>query len=141
MNALYVKEATQTVETVGKRLEEAVKARKFGVITMINLKDKMAEEGVEFANECRIYEVCNPRQAKRVLEKDMTLATALPCRIAVYEDRGRVKMATMLPSQTLSMFNFPELGPIAREVERELKAMIDDAASVEADAASICPMV
>lgn len=130
MNALYVKEATENVATVGKHLEEAVKAHKFDVMNVIDLKAKMAEHGVDLANECRIYEVCHPRQSKRVLEKDMTIATAMPCRIAVYEERGQVKMATLLPTEMLSMFHFPELGPIAREVERELKAMMDDAVRV-----------
>ena len=96
MNMLYVKEAQGTVEAAGKRLEEAVKAHKFGVIGVIDLKGKMAEKGIAFGNACKIYEVCNPMQAKRVLEMDMSIATALPCRIAVYEEKNRVKIATML---------------------------------------------
>lgn len=128
MNMLYVKETQGTVEAVGKRLEEAVKAHKFGVIGVIDLKGKMAEKGVAFGNACKIYEVCNPTQAKRVLEKDMSIATALPCRIAVYEEKGRVKIATMLPTEALGLFSVPELAPVAQEVEREIKAMIDEAA-------------
>ena len=124
---LYVKEAQGTVETAGSRLENAVKAHKFGVIAVIDLKGKMAEKGVAFANACKIYEVCNPMQAKRVLETDMSIATVLPCRIAVYEEKGRVKIATLLPTETLALFSVPDLFPVAQEVEREIKAMIDDA--------------
>jgi len=127
MNMLYVKETKNTVEAAGKRLEEAVKAHKFGVIAVIDLKGKMAEKGVAFGNACKIYEVCNPMQAKRVLEKDMSIATALPCRIAVYEEKGKVKVATMLPTETLGLFSVPELAPVAQEVEKEIKAMIDEA--------------
>lgn len=130
MNILYVKESQGTVETVGKRLENAVKAHKFGVIGVIDLKGKMAEKGVGFGNACKIYEVCNPIQAKRVLEKDMSIATALPCRIAVYEEKDRVKIATMLPTETLGLFGAPDLAPVAQEVEREIKAMIDEAVAV-----------
>lgn len=61
------------------------------------------------------------------LEKDMSIATALPCRIAVYEEDHRVKIATLLPTETLSLFSVPNLAPVAQEVEREIKAMIDDA--------------
>src|SRR5690349_1179735 len=107
MNMLYVKETKSTVEAAGKRLEEAVKAHKFGVIAVIDLKGKMAEKGIAFGNACKIYEVCNPVQAKRVLEKEMSIATALPCRIAVYEEKGKVKVATMLPSETLGLFSVP----------------------------------
>lgn len=128
MNMLYVKEAHGTVEATGKRLEDAVKAHKFGVIGIIDLKGKMAEKGIAFGNACKIYEVCNPMQAKRVLEKDMSISTALPCRISVYEEKGSVKIATLLPTETLGLFGVPELGPVAQEVEREIKAMMDEAA-------------
>ena len=127
-NVLYVKEAQGTVEAAGKRLEEAVKAHKFGVIAVIDLKGKMAEKGVPFGNACRIYEVCNPMQAKRVLETDMSIATVLPCRIAVYEEKGRVNIGTLLPTETLALFSAPDLFPVAQEVEKAIKAMIDEAA-------------
>ena len=127
MNMLYTKETHGTVDAVGKRLEEAVKTHKFGVIGVVDLKSKMTEKGVDFRNACKIYEVCNPLQAKRVLEKDMSIATVLPCRIAVYEEGGRVKVATMLPTETLSLFSVPDLAPVAQEVETEIKAMIDEA--------------
>lgn len=130
MNMVYVKETQGTVEAAGKRLEEAVKAHKFGVIGVIDLKGKMAEKGVEFRNGCMIYEVCNPVRAKQVLEKDMRIATALPCRIAVYEENNRVKIATLLPTETLGLFSVPDLVPVAQEIEREIKAMIDEATAV-----------
>ena len=127
MNILYVKEAKGTVETVGAQLEQAVKAHKFGVIGIVDLKSKMAEKGIEFGRACKIYEVCNPVQAKQVLEKNMSIATALPCRIAVYEEGDHVKVATMLPTETLGLFAMPELAPIAEAVEGEIKAMMEEA--------------
>jgi uncharacterized protein (DUF302 family) len=129
MSVLYTKEAKESVEVVGKRLEEAVKAHKFGVIAVIDLKGKMAEKGVEFGNACTIYEVCNPSQAKKVLDKQMDIATALPCRVAVYEENNRVKVATMLPTEILGLFGESSLAPVAQEVEKEIKAMIDEAAA------------
>ena len=127
MNMLYVKEVGDTVEAVCKRLEEAAKTHKFGVIGVVDLKGKMAEKGIAFGNACKIYEVCNPMQAKRALETEMSIATALPCRIAVYEEKGKVKIATLLPTEMLGLFSAPELKPVAEEVEREIKAMVDEA--------------
>ncbi len=45
-------------------LEEAVKRRKFGVLAVHNLKETLVKKGIPFDKECRIYEVCNPQQAK-----------------------------------------------------------------------------
>ena len=128
MSILHVREATGTVESVGNRLEAAVKSHHFGVIAIIDLQSKMAEKGVEFGRACKIYEVCNPVQAKQVLEKHMGISTALPCRIAVYEEGGQVKLGTMLPTETLGLFAVPELAPVAQEVEQAVKAMMDEAA-------------
>jgi uncharacterized protein (DUF302 family) len=127
MNMLYVRESKETVDAVGKRLEEAAKAHKFGVITVIDLKAKMADKGVAFGPACKVYEVCNPMQAKRVLDKEMNISTVLPCRISLYEQAGCVKVATVLPTQMLAMFAVPELAPVAQEVERDIKAIMDEA--------------
>lgn len=128
MNVYHAKTAKGTVDEIGTRLEEAVKAHKFGVIAVIDLQAKMREKGVEFNRPCRIYEVCNPQRAKKVLEKEMAIATALPCRIALYEESGEVKLATLLPTQTLGLFNVPDLAAEAQDVEREILAMIAEAA-------------
>ena len=129
MTALYVREAVGTVDDVGKRLEVAVKAHKFGVLGVVDLQAKMKEKGVEFANACRIYEVCNPQSARQVLEKDMSISTALPCRITIYEDRGKVKVATLRPTQVLGMLTAVDLGAVAQDVERDIVAMVDEAAA------------
>jgi uncharacterized protein (DUF302 family) len=129
MTALYVREAAGSVEEVGKRLEAAVKGHKFGVLGMIDLQGKMKEKGVDFRNACRIYEVCNPQRAKQVLEKHMGISTALPCRITVYEEGGNVKVATLRPTEVLGQLGAPDLAAVAAEVEKEILAMVDEAAA------------
>ncbi len=126
-NSVYEREANGDLETVGKRLEDAVKARKFGVIGVVDLQAKMKEKGVSFDNACRIYEVCNPHQAKQVLERHMSISTALPCRISLYSEGGKVKLATILPTAILGLFGVPELEQVARDVDQEIKRMIDAA--------------
>ena len=127
MTMLYTRETTGDADAVGKRLEEAVKARKFGVLGVIDLQAKMKEKGIDFKNACRIYEVCNPQQAQKVLEKDMSISTALPCRISVYREEGKIKISSLLPTQTLGLFGLPDLAPVAREVEQAIVGIIDAA--------------
>jgi uncharacterized protein (DUF302 family) len=67
-------------------LQAAVQANHFGVMQVHNLKETMAKKGVEFAHECLIFEVCQPQQAKKVLDQNMSVSTALPCRISIYEE-------------------------------------------------------
>src|SRR4030042_5139664 len=96
-------------------------------MTVHNLKETLKKKGVEFDKECWIFEVCNPHQAKRVLEKNMKLSTALPCRISVFTEGGKVKLATLKPTALISQFNIPELQPVAKEVEEALIQIMKEA--------------
>ena len=124
---LYVQESRGTVDQTVERLTKAIEAHKFGVLGMIDLKAKMVAKGVTFTPECRILEVCNPHQAKTVLESNMVVSTALPCRISVYEEGSKVKVATLKPTALIGQFGCPDLAPVAREVETALLQAIDQA--------------
>jgi uncharacterized protein (DUF302 family) len=124
---LYVQEASGSVDEVIKKLEEAAAANQFGVLGVHDLKQKMNAKGVEFGPECRVVEVCNPKKAKSVLEADMSISNALPCRISVYEEGGKVKVSTLKPTAILGLFGQPELEPVAREVEDTMIRIIDAA--------------
>ena len=125
---LYEIESTKTIDQVCQDLEKAVVGHKFGVMTVHNLKETMKKKGVEFDRECRIFEVCNPHQAKKVLEKNMMISTALPCRISVFAEGGRIKLATLKPTALISHFNVPDLESVAKEVEETLIQIMKEAA-------------
>jgi uncharacterized protein (DUF302 family) len=58
----------------------------------------------------------------------MTVNLALPCRISVYEEAGKVKIGMVRPTALLGVFPGADaLRPVAEEVEREAKKMIDEA--------------
>lgn len=124
---IYVKETSGPIESVVERLEQASAANQFGVLGLHNLKEKMAAKGVTFACECRVMEVCNPHKAKEVLEGNMSISTALPCRISIYEEAGKVKVATIRPTMLLNLFDSSDLQAVAREVEDTLIRIIDAA--------------
>ena len=93
-----------------------------------DLRAKLAEKGVSFARECRIFEVCNPHQAKKVLEANLEICTALPCRISVYEEGGKTRLATIKPTVLIGLYPNPELKGVAVEVETTLVQIMDEAA-------------
>ena len=124
---LYIREAAGTVEAAGKQLEAAAPANNMGVLGVHNLTEKMREKGVPFERQCRVYEVCNPHQAQKVLQADVSISTALPCRISIYEEDGKVKVATIKPTALLEMFGNAGLQPVAREVEESIVRIVDAA--------------
>jgi len=52
MNMVYEREANGDLETVGKRLEDAVKARKFGVIGVLDLQPADGHELCRIPARC-----------------------------------------------------------------------------------------
>ena len=64
----------------------------------------------------------------KVLEANGAVSTALPCRISVYRSGDVYKLATILPTAMMRMFDSPDLEPVAREVEGVVTAMMREAA-------------
>ena len=119
----------KTVPATATALQAAVEANHFGVMQVHNLKETMAKKGVDFRPECLIFEVCSPQQAKKVLEANMSVSTALPCRISIYEQGGQTYLATLKPTVLLAMFDTPQLQGVAAEVEATLRKIMQEAAS------------
>lgn len=119
----------KTVSDAATSLQAAVEANHFGVMHVHNLQATMVKKGVEFAHECLIFEVCQPQQAKKVLEENMSVSTALPCRISVYEQGGKTILATLKPTTMLAMFDTPQLKGVAQEVEDTILKIMKESAA------------
>lgn len=119
----------KTVKAAAEALHIAVAANQFGVMHFHDLKETMWKKGVELAHECLIFEVCQPMQAKKVLDENMSISTALPCRISIYEEGGKTILATLKPTTLLAMFNTPQLNDVAQEVEDTILKIMTEAAS------------
>lgn len=121
----------KTVKEARLALESAIQANHFGLMQVHNLKETMMKKGVEFKRECLIFEVCQPDQAKKVLDQNMSISTALPCRISLYEEDGKTILATLKPTKLLSMFKEPHLEKVAREVEETIVKIMKEAAAAK----------
>lgn len=121
--------SSKTVNETTAALEFAVQANHFGVMHIHNLKETMMKKDVEFERECLIFEICQPQQAKKVLDQNMSISTALPCRISIYEEGGKTMLATLKPTALLALFNEPKLQEIAIEIENTIVKIMEEAAN------------
>jgi uncharacterized protein (DUF302 family) len=125
---LYKIESKKQLAEIGRDLEAAAQRHKFGVLAVHDLKAKMQEKGLEFQGECLIYEVCNPHQAKKILDSNLELSTVLPCRISVYRAGAGYTLATIRPTSLVELFHADALRPVAEEVERTILTIMREAA-------------
>ena len=119
----------KSVTATAEALQAAVLAHHFGVMQVHDLKATMKKKGVAFDHECLIFEVCQPEQAKKVLDANMSVSTALPCRISIYEERGTTVLAALKPTTLLAMFGAPQLASVAQEVEDTIVRIMEQAAT------------
>lgn len=125
---LFTVESEKNLEETLDSFQAAIKQQGFGVLGVHNLTGKMKEKGVDFNRECRVVEVCNPHQAKTVLESNMDISVALPCRVSIFTEGAKTRLATIQPKVLLSMFPNPELKEAAEEVERAITSAMKAAA-------------
>ena len=125
---IHSKHSPRSPEEAGKRLEESAARHKFGVLHVHDLKKTLESKGIELGSECRIYDVCNPQAATKALQMDMRISTVLPCRISVSTDGDGSSIATVTPTSLFNATGLKGAEGIAAEVEREISAIIDEAA-------------
>ncbi len=122
-------ETTKSLAALREDVPKACAAHKFGVLSVVDLKEKMKEKGVDYAGECLIFEVCNPQKAKTALEATPEISTVLPCRISAFKGKdGKMRLSTIRPSRLLDLFGTAELKPVAADVEAALTAIMSEAA-------------
>ena len=124
----HIVETSKAFKQASTDLEAAVLRHNFGVLHIHDLGTTLRSKGIAFEEECKVFEVCNPAQAAKVLATDMRLNMALPCRISVYTEKGKTKIGLIKPEQMLvALSQDPALVQVAKEVEAQTIQMVDEA--------------
>ena len=124
----YIVESEKSFEQASSDLEAAVKRNGFGVLHIHDLGNTLRSKGMVFNEQCKVFEVCNPMQATKVLSTDMRLNMVLPCRISVYTENNKTMIGLIKPMQILSALSQDAaLARIAQEVEAATIKMVDEA--------------
>ena len=124
----YIVETEKSFDQASPDLESAVKRHSFGVLHVHDLGTTLRSKGIPFDHQCKVFEVCNPVQAAKVLSTDMRLNMALPCRISVFTENGKTKIGLIKPVQMLSALSQDAaLVQVAKAVEDATMKMVDEA--------------
>ncbi|HCX64658.1 MAG TPA: hypothetical protein DHN33_05560 [Eubacteriaceae bacterium] len=126
MNMNYEVKTDKSFEKAVEDLKQNLSSRNFGVLWEMNFKDKLKEKNLDFDTNFKVLEVCNPKQAKEVLDKNIEVGYFLPCKMVVYEKNKTVLIGMLKPTQLIEMMGDGELSSIAGSVEKELKLAIDE---------------
>ncbi|MCD5325203.1 MULTISPECIES: DUF302 domain-containing protein [Pontibacillus] len=124
----YTVETSKSLDEAVDALQTQLKEEKFGVLWDFNVKDTLQSKGFDFNTTYRILEVCNPGEAKNILEKNALASYFLPCKVVVYEQDGSTKMGMPKPTSLIGFLEDEELNDQAKDIEERMAACMDKAA-------------
>ena len=123
---------THTVKTL-RNLDDVIidltkklKEINFGVLETLDFKKILTEKGLEFSDNYKLLEVCNPQLAKQVLEANPDFGLLLPCTIAVYQKDNEKFISLARPTLLLSMASDQNLKFSGENIENNLIRIIDN---------------
>jgi uncharacterized protein (DUF302 family) len=124
----YTVKTQKSIDEAVTSLETNLKEEKFGVLWMFDIKDKLQEKGLDFNQEYKVLEVCNPHEAQRVLNENLLVGYFLPCKIVVYSDNGQTKIGMPKPTALINLVKNDEIIKLAKDIEDRLVNCIDKSA-------------
>jgi uncharacterized protein (DUF302 family) len=112
-------------ETAVTKSKEALKAEGFGVLSEIDIQEKLREKlGVDF-RKYKILGACNPAYAYKALQNK--IGVMLPCNVIIQETaEGQIEVAAVDPVASMTAIENPGLKEIAGNIQKKLKTVIDN---------------
>ena len=108
-----------------ERVTEALSEEGFGVLTEIDVREKMREKLGEEFRRYVILGACAPELAHRALQEEDAIGLLLPCNVVVAESDGGAQAAYLRPRQMMAFTGNDALAPVAEEAEERISRAFD----------------
>ena len=125
MKYYFEKTLKEDFETSVAKTKEALKSEGFGVLSEIDINEKLKEKlGVDF-RRYKILGACNPAYAYKALQKEDKIGVMLPCNVIIQErTNGEIEVAAVDPAASMLSIDNDDLRMIATEIRVKLQNVI-----------------
>ena len=122
----YSKTLRTSFDDAVEKVTATLSAEGFGVISEVDLHEKIKYKlGVDF-KRYRILGACNPAFSYRALQAEDKIGVMLPCNVLVIEQgEGETEIAAVNPSEAMSVVRNEEVNQVAAEVGEKLRKALD----------------
>lgn len=121
----FTKELELSFEKSIEIVTEALKKEGFGILTKIDVKEKLKEKlDIDFKKYV-ILGACNPTSAHKAILAEENIGLMLPCNVIVYEKEKKTVISIIKPTAAMDMIENEDLRQIAATVETKLKNVFD----------------
>jgi len=109
-------------EATIENVKTALKEQGFGVVSEINMQEKLKKGTGKEVPKYTILGACNPDGAYQALQIEEQIGVMLPCNVIVRElSTGKVEVAAINPQKTMQSIGNPDMIPLAREISEKLE--------------------
>src|SRR3989344_872239 len=120
----YVVETEKSFDEAVISVLKSVELRGWTLFSIYDIRERLAAKGFEH-EPLKIIEICSGKYADAFLNKNKLISLCMPCKINVFEENEKVKIAGMKPT-IMSEF-FKEIKrEEAEEVEKVIKEIINN---------------
>ena len=122
----FKRELAGELEQVVENIATHLKSEGFGVLTRIDLHQKVKEKlGKEMA-PCVILGACNPMMAYEAFQISSDVTSRMPCNITVRQlSKGLMSVEVAKPSAAMLTFDNPMLTKMSEEGDQKLLRVLD----------------
>jgi len=125
INYGFTKEMDIPYGAVIEQVRDALKNEGFGILTEIDVKEKMKEKLGLDMNKYIILGACNPPKAYKAILTEENIGLMLPCNVIIYEKGSKTVLSVIRPTVAMQMIENSELQIVAEAVEAQLKKSFD----------------
>jgi uncharacterized protein (DUF302 family) len=112
----------EAIDVTTKQLQQ----EGFGVLTRIDIHNKIKEKlGIDFKKYV-ILGACNPPYAHKALLAEENIGLLLPCNVILYEKDDKTILSIIKPTVAMNMVDNDALRDIAETIESKLKRVFDN---------------
>ena len=126
--SFYTSKLVETdFETTIENLKSALADEGFGIVSEINMQEKLKAGAGKEINKYIILGACNPHGAYQAVQIEAHIGVMLPCNFIVREmDNGQVEVSAVNPQQTIASIGKPEMKPLADEIGAGMKKAMNN---------------
>lgn len=126
MKYYITKKITADFNTAIQKVTDELSKNGFGIITEIDMQQKLKEKlDVDF-KKYKILGACNPAFAYEALQQEDKIGTMLPCNVIVQEhSENNVEVSAIDPVASMMALESKEVEALAQLVKDKLQLVID----------------
>jgi uncharacterized protein (DUF302 family) len=126
MKYYFNKTINSGFEQAVQHVTEALKKEGFGVLSEIDIKEKLKEKlDIDF-RKYTILGACNPPNAYKALQQEDKIGTMLPCNVILQElDHNQIEVGAVNPVASMMAVENSNLAGIANEIKEKLTRVIN----------------